>query len=163
VRVRGEWKLEEKKRSGGGKTLASPAIPYAVNKAALVERSARSCIERKMPQMLDVRDESTDDVRVVLELKRTPTPGHGHGLPVQAHAAAGRTSAQPDLPGAAGRPAVCPRPRRADLRTSSRRLAGLPAVPHRHLRRFDFELQQLRARIHTCSRASPPSLTRSTR
>ncbi|MGH7859322.1 MAG: DNA gyrase subunit A, partial [Candidatus Binatia bacterium] len=43
--------------------------PYAVNKAALVESIAAEIMSRKLPQVVDVRDESTEDVRVVLELK----------------------------------------------------------------------------------------------
>jgi DNA gyrase subunit A len=44
-----------------------------VNKAALVERIAEVVISRKLPPLLDVRDVSTDDVRIELELKREAT------------------------------------------------------------------------------------------
>ena len=44
-------------------------LPYMVNKAQLVEKIAELVGGRKIPQILDVRDESTDEVRVVLELK----------------------------------------------------------------------------------------------
>ena len=46
------------------------SIPYATNKAALVERIADVVLSRKLPPLLDVRDVSTDDVRIELELKR---------------------------------------------------------------------------------------------
>ena len=41
-----------------------------VNKAQLVERIAEVVIGRKLPPLLDVRDVSTDDVRIQLELKK---------------------------------------------------------------------------------------------
>lgn len=67
VRLRGEYKVEKLPR---GKTqVVVTSIPYTVNKATLVERIGSLIIERKLPQVVDVRDESTDDVRVVLELK----------------------------------------------------------------------------------------------
>ena len=46
------------------------SIPYATNKATLVERIADVVLSRKLPPLLDVRDVSTDDVRIELELKR---------------------------------------------------------------------------------------------
>src|SRR6185503_14376494 len=50
------------------------SIPYTVNKAELVERIAEEILSRKLPQIVDVRDESTDDVRIVLELKADAAP-----------------------------------------------------------------------------------------
>ena len=67
VRVRGEYKVETQPR--GKRQIVVTSIPYAVNKATLVESIAEHVISRKLPQLLDVRDESTDDVRIVLELK----------------------------------------------------------------------------------------------
>jgi len=72
LRVRGEYKLEELPR--GGQQLVITSIPYAVNKATLVSRIGDLVRERKVPLILDVRDESTTDVRVVLELKREADP-----------------------------------------------------------------------------------------
>lgn len=66
VRMRGEWEVEEQAR--GKQVIVITSIPYAVNKATLVERIASLIVERKVPQLVDVRDESTDEVRVVLEL-----------------------------------------------------------------------------------------------
>ena len=50
------------------------SVPYGVNKGALVEKIAQHVIAKNVPQIVDVRDESTDDVRIVLELKRGATP-----------------------------------------------------------------------------------------
>ncbi len=46
------------------------SIPYGVNKAELVEAIAEIVISRKMPLILDVKDISTDDVRIELQLKK---------------------------------------------------------------------------------------------
>ncbi|HEY3449183.1 MAG TPA: DNA topoisomerase IV subunit A [Myxococcales bacterium] len=68
VRVRGEWKLEELKR--GGQNIVITSIPYTVNKSTLVQKIGDLVRDRKLPPLVDVRDESTKDVRVVLEIKR---------------------------------------------------------------------------------------------
>jgi DNA gyrase subunit A len=68
VRVRGTWRTG--KETKGGKTVQITSIPYAVNKATLVERIAEVAISRKLPMLLDVRDVSTDDVCIELELKK---------------------------------------------------------------------------------------------
>ncbi len=72
VRMRGEWEVEEQAR--GKQVLVVTSIPYAVNKATLVERIAGLIVERKVPQLVDVRDESTNEVRVVLELASGADP-----------------------------------------------------------------------------------------
>jgi DNA gyrase subunit A len=72
IRVRGEYKLEEKKR--GGTDLVITSIPWAMTKASIVERIADVILSRKLPFLLDVRDESTTDVRIVLEIKRDADP-----------------------------------------------------------------------------------------
>ena len=66
VRMRGEWTVEEQAR--GKQVIVVSSIPYAVNKATVVERIAGLIVDRKVPQLVDVRDESTNEVRVVLEL-----------------------------------------------------------------------------------------------
>ncbi len=68
VRLRGEWKLEERAR--GGQNIIVTSIPYAVNKSTLVSRIGEIITDRKLPSLVDVRDESTKEVRVVMELKR---------------------------------------------------------------------------------------------
>jgi DNA gyrase subunit A len=68
VRLRATW--EEGPSSRGGQKVLITSIPYSTNKAALVERIADVVLSRKLPPLLDVRDVSTDDVRIELELKR---------------------------------------------------------------------------------------------
>src|SRR6266851_4663915 len=72
LRIRGEWKLEELPR--GGQQIVVTSIPYTVNKSSLVAKFGDLVRERKLPPLVDVRDESTKDVRVVLELKRDADP-----------------------------------------------------------------------------------------
>jgi len=72
IRLRGEYKLEAGAR--GKKQIVVTSLPYTVNKAELVERIAEEIMSRKLPQVVDVRDESTDDVRIVLELKAEAAP-----------------------------------------------------------------------------------------
>jgi DNA gyrase subunit A len=68
VRLRGTWDLGPETRST--KTIYIDSIPYMVNKSQLVERIAEVVIARKLPPLLDVKDLSTEDVRIALELKK---------------------------------------------------------------------------------------------
>jgi DNA gyrase subunit A len=68
IRVRGTWDIGPETRST--KTIYVDSVPYTVNKAQLVERIAEIVISRKLPQLLDVKDLSTEDVRVALEMKK---------------------------------------------------------------------------------------------
>ena len=68
IRIRATWEPGPKTR--GSRTLHITSIPYAVNKAQLVERIAEVILARKLPPLLDVKDVSTDDVRIALEIKR---------------------------------------------------------------------------------------------
>jgi DNA gyrase subunit A len=68
IRVRGTWEPGGVTRSG--KTVFITSIPYMVNKSQLVERIAEVVIGRKLPPLVDVRDISTDDVRIQIELKK---------------------------------------------------------------------------------------------
>jgi len=68
IRVRGTW--ESGAATRGGKTVFITSIPYMVNKAQLVERIADVVLGRKLPPLVDVRDVSTDDVRIQLEVKK---------------------------------------------------------------------------------------------
>src|SRR5687767_7680369 len=72
IRLRATW--EEGPASRGGRTIYITSIPYAMNKAGLVERIAEVVLSRKLPPLVDVKDVSTDDVRIELELKRDADP-----------------------------------------------------------------------------------------
>ena len=68
VRLRGTWDIGPETRST--KTIYVDSVPYTVNKAQLVERIADVVLSRKLPQLLDVKDLSTEDVRIALEMKK---------------------------------------------------------------------------------------------
>jgi DNA gyrase subunit A len=72
VRLRATW--DEGPSTRSSQTIYVTSIPYAVNKAALVERIADVVLSRKLPPLLDVKDVSTDDVRIALELKKDADP-----------------------------------------------------------------------------------------
>jgi DNA gyrase subunit A len=68
IRLRGTW--ENGPDARGSKTVYITSIPYTVNKSTLVERIGDVAASRKLPPLLDVKDLSTDDVRISLELKK---------------------------------------------------------------------------------------------
>lgn len=61
---------EPESSSSKGKILKITSIPYGVNKATLVERIADIVLSSKMPLIEDVRDLSTEDIRIDLHLKK---------------------------------------------------------------------------------------------
>jgi DNA gyrase subunit A len=68
IRLRATW--EEGPVTRGGKTIYITSVPYTVNKSTLVERIADVALSRKLPPLVDVKDISTEDVRIALELKK---------------------------------------------------------------------------------------------
>jgi DNA gyrase subunit A len=77
LKLRGTWKEEEGpsgKRSEGNPLLVITSIPYALERKALVAQIADIIIEKKLPLLLDVRDESTDETRIVCEVKKGADP-----------------------------------------------------------------------------------------
>ncbi|WP_131193828.1 DNA topoisomerase IV subunit A [Lichenihabitans psoromatis] len=63
-RVRARWSQEDIGRSWA---VVITEIPYGVQKSRLIEKLAELINEKKLPLVGDVRDESTEDVRVVIE------------------------------------------------------------------------------------------------
>jgi DNA gyrase subunit A len=72
LKLRGEWKIEEPpaKSKKQTPTLVISSIPYGPTKTAIVEKIGEIIRERKLPQLIDVLDQSTTDVRIELELKK---------------------------------------------------------------------------------------------
>ena len=66
-RVRARWSVEKEK--GGGWQIAVSEIPYQVQKSRLIERMADMLQAKKLPFLADIRDESAEDLRIVLEPK----------------------------------------------------------------------------------------------
>src|SRR5262249_6995060 len=68
IRLRGTWDIGPETRST--KTIYIDSIPYTENKAQLCETIGQIAESRKLPQLLDVKDLSTEDVRIALEMKK---------------------------------------------------------------------------------------------
>ena len=66
-RVRARWAVEKEK--GGAWQIAVTEIPYQVQKSRLIERMADMLQAKKLPFLVDIRDESAEDLRIVLEPK----------------------------------------------------------------------------------------------
>ncbi|MGH6818231.1 MAG: DNA topoisomerase IV subunit A [Methylovirgula sp.] len=64
-RVRAKWTREEGTR--GSYVAVITEIPYMVQKSRLIEKIAELLAERKLPLVADVRDESAEDIRIVIE------------------------------------------------------------------------------------------------
>jgi len=64
-RVRARWEKEETGR--GTYVVVVTEIPYGVAKSRLVEKIAELLTDKKLPLLADVRDESAEDIRLVLE------------------------------------------------------------------------------------------------
>lgn len=143
VRVRSTWELGPITRNG--KTVYITSVPYTVNKANLVERVAELVINRKLPQLLDVKDISTDDVRVELTLKRDADEQKVLAYlfkhtPMQTNFAVNLTCLLPTE-----NPEVC-RPERCDIRVILQSFLNfrLDVVTNR----LKNELEALEKRIH---------------
>jgi DNA gyrase subunit A len=143
LRLRATW--EEAPASRSGRTLYVTSIPYAVNKATLVERIAEVVMARKLPPLVDVRDVSTDDVRIALDLKKEVDPKLVMAYlfkhtPLQTNFAVNLTCLVPTENPEVGRP------ERLDLK------AMLWHFLHFRLEvvtnRLEHELEALRKRIH---------------
>ncbi|HKU39691.1 MAG TPA: DNA topoisomerase IV subunit A [Polyangiales bacterium] len=142
-RLRGEWKLEEPKR--GGALIVITSIPYAVRRGAVVEKVAEVIIAKKLPTLLDVRDESTAETRIVLEIKKDTDPQlvmaylYKH-TPLQTNVNVDFTCLIPtDNPEIAG-------PARVDLRAMLRHFLDFRMEVVE--KRLKFQLDELRRRIH---------------
>ncbi|WP_439120815.1 DNA topoisomerase IV subunit A [Marivita sp.] len=65
IRLRCRWEVEDLGR--GQWQIVVTEIPYQVQKSKLVERLAEVIQTKKVPILADIRDESADDIRMVLE------------------------------------------------------------------------------------------------
>ncbi|HVZ88108.1 MAG TPA: DNA topoisomerase IV subunit A [Polyangia bacterium] len=143
IRLRGEWKTESAGK--GADHVVITSIPYALTKSTVVERIADVIINKKLPMLVDVRDESTDDVRIVLELKAGADPNlvmaylYKH-TPLETGFHVNLTCLVPtenrEIAG----------PLRVDLAAMLREFLTFREETVR--RRFEFELAELERRIH---------------
>ncbi len=142
VRVRAQYTSE---KSGRKSHVVITSIPYTTNKASIVEEIAQHITSRKLPQAVDVRDESTDVVRIVVEIKSEATADavmaylfkHTH-LQINFHV--NLTALVP------GKEGEAPQPARLGLRDICQHFLDfrLQVVT----RRLQHELRELEARLH---------------
>lgn len=67
MRVRAKWEKDE--LSHGLYQIIVTEIPYMVKKSELISKIAKLLLEKKLPFLADIRDESAENVRIVLEPK----------------------------------------------------------------------------------------------
>ena len=63
-KIRSKWSVEQEKR--GLWKIVITEIPYQVSKGKLIEKIAQLAIDKKLPMLDDIRDESAEDIRLVL-------------------------------------------------------------------------------------------------
>jgi DNA gyrase subunit A len=143
LKLRGEWKTETPR--GANPVIVIHSIPYSIERRAVVEKIAEVIIAKKVPGLLDVRDESTDDCRIVCETKKDADPQlimaylYKH-TPLQTNVQVNLTCLVPT----------------ANPEVAAPQRIGLKAILRHFLdfrmevvtKRLEFELDQLLKRIH---------------
>ena len=79
LKIRARWEKEE--LSHGLYQIVVTEIPYGIKKSDLIAKIAKLLLEKKLPFLADIRDESAENVRIVLEPRnRNIDPEHlmGH-------------------------------------------------------------------------------------
>jgi DNA gyrase subunit A len=145
LKLRGEWRTEGDDSTKKGTMIIVTSIPYGVERKVLVEKIAEVIIGKKLASLLDVRDESTTEVRIVLEMKKGTDPQLVmaylyKNTPLQVHVQVNLTCLVPT--------------ERPDV--SQPRRLGLPEILRQFLdfrfatvtRRTEFDLSELNKRIH---------------
>jgi DNA gyrase subunit A len=143
IKVQGEWKLEE---AGKRRQIIVTSIPYGVNKGSLEGQIGEIIESRKLPQLTGLTNESSarDGLRIALDIKPDADPNL-----IMAYLFR-HTALQENFP----YNLTCLVPTE-DGKLQPQRL-GLKAILRQFLdfrfttvkRRFEFELEQLRRRIH---------------
>lgn len=72
MKVRARWERED--LTHGQYQIVVTEIPYGVPKSDLIMKIAKLLAEKKLPFLADIRDESTDKVRIILEPKSRTVP-----------------------------------------------------------------------------------------
>ena len=137
--LQGTYEVEQKSK------VIITSIPYAINKSDLIEKIAGHIADGRVPQLVDIRDESTDDIRIVMDLKRGANVEAAMGYlfrhtPLQSRFHVNLTCLLPTM-----NPQVC-EPKRINLQEALEHflLFRLEVVT----RRLRYELRQLEERIH---------------
>jgi DNA gyrase subunit A len=143
IKVQGEWKLEE---NGKRSQIIITSIPYGVNKGLLESAIGEIIAERKLPQLTGLTNETNEKegIRIALDLK----PGADPNV-VMAYLYK-HTALQESFP--YNLTCLVPgsddklRPERLGLKAILRHFLDFRFATVR--RRFEYELEQLRRRIH---------------
>ena len=143
IRVQAEWKVEE---TGRKKQIIVTSIPYSVNKGTLEGVIGEIIETKKLPQLLNLTNESNEKegLRIALEIKPDADPElvmaylYKHTA-LQENFPVNLTCVVPDADGK-------PQPRRLGLKEILRYFLDFRLDTVR--KRFEFELEQLRRRIH---------------
>ncbi|HEY1380633.1 MAG TPA: DNA topoisomerase (ATP-hydrolyzing) [Gemmataceae bacterium] len=142
IKVQGEWKLEQGKRP----KIVITSIPYGVNKGQLENDMGVIIEARKLPQVTGLTNESNekDGLRIALDIKPDADPNvvmayFYKQTALQQNYAYNMTCL---VPGPDGRP----QPERLGLKAILRHFLDFRFATVR--RRFEFDLEQLRRRIH---------------
>jgi len=143
-KLRARWKLEDNKR---GQRLVIRAVPYGVEKAAIVEEIGAIILAKKLPVLIGVQDLSTTDICVELELDKKSTVDPELVMAylfkhtrLQVSVKVDMTVLIPTANPEVGAPA------RLDLKQILQHFIEFRFLTVR--RRLEFELRQLRERIH---------------
>jgi DNA gyrase subunit A len=158
LKVRATWALD---KEGRKHRLVINSIPYGQNKAKIVEHIGEEVRTKRLPQVMDVRDESTDEVRIVLDLKPETSPETVMAYlfkrtQLQANWPVNLTALVPPGPGPMAAPAEAPPddeeitrvcvPARLDLKAMLEYWLDFRFQTVR--RRYLFDLGELKQRIH---------------
>src|SRR5581483_3908115 len=143
IKVQGEWKLED---LGRKEQIIVTSIPYGVNKGNLEAAIGEIIASRKLPQLTNLVNESNekDGIRIVLEIKPGTDPElvmaylYKHTA-LQDNFAYNLTCLAPGTDGKL-------RPERLGLKDILRHFLDFRLLTVK--RRFEYELEQLRRRIH---------------
>jgi DNA gyrase subunit A len=147
IKVQGEWKVEE---IGKRQQIVVTSIPYGVDKGKLEESIGEIIASRKLPQLLNLVNESNEKegLRIALEMKPGSDPNlvmaylYKH-TQLQENFAYNLTCLVP-VADEAGKERT--RPERLGLKAILRHFLDFRLATVR--RRFEYELEQLRRRIH---------------
>lgn len=143
IKVQGEWKVEVVK---GRDQIVITSIPYGVNKGNLESAIGEIIAERKLPQLTNLVNETNEKegMRIVLEMKRDADP-HMIMAYLYKHTALQESFAFNMtclVPGPDGKP----QPERIGLKEMLRHFLDFRFLTVK--RRFEFDLEQLKKRIH---------------
>lgn len=144
IEMRGEYEME---KDGRRSLIVIHSIPYGLNKASLITDIAGHIEAGNVPQLIDIRDESTDEIRVVLELKRGADAEKAMAYLYKRTTLQSRFSVNMTCLIPVGNPnAEQTVPRKLDLREVLEHFLEFRYEVTR--RRLTFDLEQLERRIH---------------